>query len=163
MIAHLILWTKMKVWQWRNGAPAPKEKVDMLLLRYGNEHNRIFRKIDTTDQVNFETDEELLRALARKHIAQLKQFEQFEKGLKRTATTTEGKAALAEVYWILATNRDSSWDYTLAGVKERRVWREETGPEIKRLGLESRVQFGFAPWYEHVEYWYKKVFSRRYK
>lgn len=161
-IAHLMLWTKMKYWQWRNGKPAPNETVDMLLLRYGNEHKRTFSKLDKLDRDDFETDEEFLRALARKHIAEQKQFEQFVNGLQRTATTTESKAALAEVYWILETSI-SSWDYTLEGVKERRVWREEIGPEVKRLGLQSRVEFGFAPWYEHVEYWYRKVFPRRHK
>ncbi len=162
-ISHFILWIKMKFWQWRNGAPAPHEKVDILLLRYGREHHRIFNKADILDRDMFQTDEEFIRTIARTHVAQIKKFEQFEKGLRRTAITIESKAVLAEVYWILAARRESSWDNTLEGVKERRIWREEVRPRIKRDGLQSRVEFGYAPWYEHVEYWYKKVFSRQYK
>ncbi len=158
-IKYHILWVKMKYWQWRNGAPAPEQKVDMLLLRYGTEHKRHYSK-NKLGPNNFETTNELMRELGRKHFAEQQQFDKFVDGLRRTATTVEGKTVLAEVYWILASSV-SSWDYTLEGVKERRIWRQGLEPEIRRLGLNARIECGNARWHEHVLYWYKRLFNQQ--
>ncbi len=151
-----VLWLKMKYWQWQNNGPAPDEKVDMMLLRYGTEYKRMHATEEKIERDNFENEEDLIKALVRRRLAQEKHFDQFIEGLKRTATTPESKALYAEVRWILET-QTGRWGHTLEDVRESRIWYHTTGPEIRRLGLEDRVRFGFAPWYEHITYWYKRL------
>ncbi len=146
----------MKYWQWRNSGPAPDEKVDMMLLRYGNEHKRMYSTEEKIERDDFENEEDLIQALVQRRLAQEQHIRQFMEGFKRTATTPESKALFAEVRWILET-QVGSWGYTLEDVQYRRVRRHTIGPEVRRRGLEDRVEFGFAPWYEHILYWYKRL------
>jgi hypothetical protein len=154
-IKHHFLWIKMKYWQWRNGVPVPKEKVDLLLLRYGAEHKRWYENINKTDPNDFHTKEAFIQELARKQIAARQHFDQFVNGFKRAATTTESKAVLAEVRWLIEFST-SSWGYTLEDVRERREFREVLGPQIQRMGRQDRIADGMAPWYEHLEDWYDR-------